>query len=147
MLKAATAKHSATEILVKRSELKNEVDLSLVERVKPYDIIVDGVSLTDFQFSEQFAKAIEEKQIAEQDAQKAVYKAQEAKQSAQSEINLAQGKAEAQRLLKVTVNSQILQLRAIEKWDGHFPQVMGGGALPLINLKSLSAASAADDAK
>ena len=136
-LKAATAKHSATDILVKRGELKDQVDKNLVERVKPYDIIVDGVSLTDFQFSPEFSKAIEEKQVAEQEAQKAVYNAQRAKQEAQSEINRAQGQAEAQRLLRVSVSSEIIQLKAIEKWDGHFPQVMGSGSLPLINLKNL----------
>lgn len=44
--------------------------------------------------------------------------------------------AEAQKLMRSTITPEILQQQAIEKWDGSFPQVMGGnGSLPFINLK------------
>ena len=136
VLNAATAKHSATEILIKRGELKDEIDKNLVIRVQPYHIEIDGVSLTDFAFSPEFAKAIEQKQVAEQEAQKAVYVAQQAEQDAKAKINQARGESESQRLLASTIKGQVITLKAIEKWDGHFPQVMGRGALPFINLKN-----------
>ena len=61
--------------------------------------------------------------------------AQEAEQEAEANVNRAKGQAEAQRLLRETLTPELLQKQAIEKWDGKFPQVMGGnGALPLINL-------------
>jgi len=47
----------------------------------------------------------------------------------------AKAEAESQRIQKETISPIILQLRAIEKWDGKFPQVIGGsGALPFINI-------------
>jgi len=57
----------------------------------------DERSVVDLDFSPKFAKAVEEKQIAEQRAKRAVYIAPEAEQEAQADINRATGKAEAQR--------------------------------------------------
>lgn len=62
--------------------------------------------MVDLNFSPEFAKAVEEKQIAEQRAQRAVYIAQEAEQQALAEINRAKGKAEAQRLLAETLKAE-----------------------------------------
>lgn len=53
---------------------------------------------------------------------------------AQAEVNRARGQAEAQRLLKTSITQEILQKMAIEKWDGQFPQVMGSGTIPFLNL-------------
>jgi prohibitin 1 len=89
----------------------------------------------DVSFSEEFAKAIEAKQIAEQEAKQADFEALKASKQAQAQVNRAKGQAEAQRLQKLTLTKELLQQQAIEKWDGKFPTVMGGnGTLPLINL-------------
>jgi hypothetical protein len=51
--------------------------------------------------------------------------------------------AEAQRLQRQTLTSEILQQQAIEKWNGQFPTVMGGGGtLPLINIAPPSSQAA-----
>lgn len=135
VLKAATAKKTAEEIISKRTEIKDEIDNSLKKRLAVYNIIIDDVSLVNFAFSPEFTKAIEAKQVAEQEAKQAEFTAQKATQDAQAEINRAKGQAEAQRLQRQTLTPQLLQKQAIEKWDGHFPTVMGGNStLPLINL-------------
>ncbi|MEG4147314.1 prohibitin family protein [Microcoleus sp. Pol12B5] len=135
VLKAATSKKTAEEIITKRTELKTEIDNSLKKRLEPYGVIVRDVSLIDFGFSPEFSKAIESKQIAEQEAKQAEFTVQKATQDAQAEINRAKGKAEAQRLQRQTLTAEILQQQAIEKWNGQFPTVMGGGGtLPLINI-------------
>ncbi|MEG4233913.1 prohibitin family protein [Microcoleus sp. Pol11C3] len=135
VLKAATSKKTAEEIITKRTELKTEIDNSLKKRLEPYGIIVRDVSLINFGFSPEFSKAIESKQIAEQEAKQAEFTVQKATQDAQAEINRAKGKAEAQRLQRQTLTAEILQQQAIEKWNGQFPTVMGGGGtLPLINI-------------
>jgi regulator of protease activity HflC (stomatin/prohibitin superfamily) len=105
----------------------------------------------DLNFSPEFARAVEEKQIAEQRAQRAVYVAQEAEQQAQSDINRAKGKAEAQRLLAETLKAQggtlVLQKEAIEAWregGAQMPNVLvigneKGGAVPfLFNLQEIA---------
>ncbi|TVP64683.1 MAG: prohibitin family protein [Nodularia sp. (in: Bacteria)] len=142
VLKAATAKKTAEEVITKRTELKEEIDNHLKNRLASYGIIIDDVSLVNFSFSPEFSRAIESKQIAEQEAKQAEFIAQKATQEAQADINRAKGQAEAQRLQRLTLTPDLLQKQAIEKWDGRFPTVMSGnGALPLININPTSLTS------
>lgn len=142
VLKAATSKKTAEEIITRRTELKQEIDTKLKNRLAAYGIIVDDVSLVNFSFSPEFSKAIESKQIAEQEARQAEFIAQKATQEAQADVNRAKGQAEAQRLQRQTLTKELLQKQAIEKWDGRFPTVMGGnGSLPLININPNSVAN------
>lgn len=135
VVKASIARRPVKDILQERVALKNEIDTALTERLAPYGVAVDDVSLVNFAFSAEFNAAIEAKQVAEQQAQQAAFKAQQAEQEAKAEINRAKGQAEAQRLVRETLTPEILQQRAIEKWNGEFPTVMGGaGSLPLINI-------------
>ncbi len=133
--KVAAARRTVEESITKRDELKQDFDAALGDRLEKYGIIVLDTSVVDLTFSPEFSKAVEEKQIAEQRAQRAVYVAQEAEQEAEANINRAKGQAEAQRLLRETLTPELLQKQAIDKWDGKFPTVMGGsGALPFINI-------------
>jgi prohibitin 1 len=135
--KIAAARRTIEEAITKRDELKQDFDLALGNRLEKYGIIVMDTSVVDLEFSPEFSKAVEEKQIAEQRAQRAVYVAQEAQQEAEATVNRAKGQAEAQRLLRETLTAELLQKQAIDKWDGKFPQVMSGsGALPFINIDS-----------
>ncbi|MDJ0577127.1 MAG: prohibitin family protein [Xenococcaceae cyanobacterium MO_234.B1] len=133
--KIAAARRTVEEAITKRSELKEDFDDALGTRLEKYGIIVLDTSVVDLNFSPEFAKAVEEKQIAEQKARRAVYVAREAEQQAQAEINRAKGKAEAQRLLAETLKAQggelVLQKEAIESWregGAQMPRVlvMGG---------------------
>jgi regulator of protease activity HflC (stomatin/prohibitin superfamily) len=137
VIKAAAAKKNAEEILTKRPELKAEIDANLDDRLLSYGIVLDSVSLLDVQFTREFAEAIEQKQIAEQEAQRAVYIAQKAAREAEAEVNRAKGRAESQRLIQETLTPAILQNKALETWDGKFPTVYGGGALPFFNIDNL----------
>ncbi|MBD2042439.1 prohibitin family protein [Microcoleus sp. FACHB-672] len=145
VVKASTARKTAEEIITQRTELKQEIDTTLKERLAAYGILVDDVSLVDISFSPEFAKAIESKQIAEQEAKRADFTALRAEKEAQAEVNRARGQAEAQRLQRQTISAELLQQQAIEKWNGQFPMVMGGSnTLPFINLNpsNLSSGSA-----
>ena len=128
--KIAAARRTVEESITRRSELKEDFDSALGERLDKYGIIVLDTSVIDLTFSPEFARAVEEKQIAEQRAQRAVYVAQEAEQEAQAEVNRAKGKAEAQRLLAETLKAQggelVLQKEAIEAWK------MGGAQMPRV---------------
>ena len=121
--------------MTKRDALKKEIDDSLAAHLHKYGVLIDDVNVVNITFTEQFTKAVEDKQVAEQKSQQARYEAAKAEQDAYAEINRAKGKAEAQRLLRASIDDNLLKLRAIEKWDGKFPQVMGGGSLPLINIQ------------
>ena len=132
--KSATAQYTAEDILKRRMELKANIDKGLKDRLSAYGIDLFDVSITHLSFTKGFEAAIENKQIAEQRAKQAGYEAEKATQDAKSEVERAKGQAESQNLVRASITDQILQQRAIEKWDGHFPQVMGAGPLPFINL-------------
>ncbi len=138
--KTAVAQFTAEESIVKRPELKDSFDKILGDRLDKYGIEVYDTSVVDIQFSTEFAQAVESKQVAEQEAQRAVYIAQKAEQEAQGRINQATGEAEAQRLLQQSLDPNILrkqeldnQRLAIDKWDGKLPNV-NSGAVPFLNL-------------
>lgn len=128
--KIAAARRTVEEAITKRNELKQDFDDALSERLEKYGIIVLDTSVVDLDFSPEFARAVEEKQIAEQSAKRAIYVAQEAEQEAQADINRAKGKAEAQRLLADTLKAQggqlVLQKEAIQAWKD------GGAQMPKV---------------
>ncbi len=137
----AAASYTAEEVITKRSDLKGSFDSLVGSRLQPYGILVRDAAVSTLNFSDKFDEAVEQKQIAEQNARKAAYLAEEAEQNAVAAVNRARGEAEAQRLeaeaLKSVGGSLVLQARAIDKWDGHFPQVLGGdGVLPFMNIES-----------
>src|SRR6266568_2155833 len=135
IVKAVTAKFTAEELITKRQFVKDEIKTALHERLTASHISLDELNITDFQFSKGFNEAIESKQTAEQLALKAQRDLERVKIEGQQKIVQAKAEAESQRIQKETISPIILQLRAIEKWDGKFPQVIGGsGALPFINI-------------
>lgn len=136
IVKAATAQFTAEEIVKKRQDLKNKIDIALIARLKDYGIILDDVSLTNIDFSQEFNAAIEAKQVAEQEALKAKFVADKAKRDAEAAINKAQGEAEAQRLQQQTLNADLLQKLWIEKWNGQLPSVVSENS-PLLQLPAI----------
>ena len=146
--KVAAARRTVEQAITQRSILKEDFDNALALRLEKYGIEVLDTSVVDLTFSPEFSRAVEEKQIAEQRAQRAVYVAQEAEQEAQAEINRAKGRAESQRLIADTLKAQggklVLQKEAIEAWKSggaQMPRVLvtgdsGSGGVPfLFNLE------------
>ena len=134
-VKAVVAHYNAEELVTKRDQVRTQIEQLIQTNLKPYRVNVDvaGVSITDFQFSADYASAIEQKQVAQQRAQQAEYELQQAKVEAERQIAQAQGQSEAQKLLQQTLTPQLIQQQAIAKWDGHLPNVVGGnGVLPMI---------------
>ena len=135
-VKSATARFTAEELITRREEVKEVIKLNMAERLKPFNILIDEFNIINFSFSRSFNDAIESKQTAEQQALKAKRDLERIKIEAEQKLTVARAEAEGQRIQRATISPEILQLRAIEKWDGHFPQVVGG-AMPFINVDSL----------
>ena len=137
-VKAATAQFTAEELITRRPEVSAQIREILTDRLREYNMIVDQFSITELNFSDLFIQSIEAKQVAEQSAQKAENDLTRIKVEAEQTIAAAKAEAESQRLQSQTITANILQLRAIEKWDGHLPQVTSG-ATPFIDLKRMAA--------
>jgi prohibitin 2 len=139
VVKGVTAKFTAEELITKRQLVKEEMQETMQTRMIKSHISLDALSITDFQFSKIFNEAIENKQTAEQLALKAQRDLERIKIEGEQKVVTARAEAESQRIQKETISPIILQLRAIEKWDGKFPQVIGGtGAMPFINIDTAS---------
>ena len=132
-VKAVTAHFNAEDLIVHRDEVRNQIQTQITSELQSYRVVVDSVNITDFHFSEEFAQAIERKQIAQQRAFQAKYELQQAKVTAQQRVVEAQAQSQAQQLLQQTLTPGIIQQQAIAKWDGRLPSVVGGsGVLPMI---------------
>lgn len=131
-VKAVAAHYDAEQLVEKRDVVRDEIQKQIVGALANYKVQVQGVNITNFQFSDDYAKAIEQKQVAQQRAQQAEYDLARTKVQAQQEVAQAEGQAQAQKLLQSTLTPQIIQLKAVEKWNGILPQVTGNGAIPFI---------------
>jgi regulator of protease activity HflC (stomatin/prohibitin superfamily) len=142
VVKAVTAKYNATDLITRREQVSDDMKLLLKERLLEYGITVDAFAIVDFQFSKQFAQAIEEKQVADQRVLKSQRDLERIKIEKEQKITQAQAEAESLRLQKQNVSPDLIELRkieaqmsAIEKWNGVMPRVTGG-ALPFVDAKS-----------
>ncbi len=137
-VKAVTAQYSAEELITKRPQVRNDIKDMLRDRLSEFNIMLDQFSIVAFEFSPQFNAAIESKQTAEQNALKARRDLERIKVEAEQKVTQAQAEADAQKLQAQTITPNILTLRAIEKWDGKMPAVVGGdGAVPFIDISEL----------
>jgi regulator of protease activity HflC (stomatin/prohibitin superfamily) len=141
-VKAVSAKFTSEELITRRENVRDEVKLLLHAKLDPRGIVVDEFNIVNFGFSSAFNSAIEAKVTAEQSALAAKNKLEQIKFEADQRIAEALGKAEAMRVESnaLRTNPMILELRALEKWDGVLPQVTGAGGTPFINIQRGAAA-------
>lgn len=129
-VKAATAKYTAEELITKRETVRDEMKNNFVDKMIGTGIIVDNISIVDFDFSSQFNAAIEAKVTAEQRAKEAQNKLVQVQAEAQQSIEKAQAEAQSIRLQGDAANSQNyirlkeleVQLEFAKHWTGNYPQ-------------------------
>jgi len=136
--------YQITEILPKREEVRKRAMIKLGENLARYHIVVDDIYFANIRFSPEYEKAVEAKQVAQQQVEtqrqvlfqreiEAQQKVATAKGEAESILVVAQGQAKANEALSRSISPILVQYKTIEKWNGILPQVSGGG-IPLIDL-------------
>ena len=138
--KAAAANFTAQELIEQRPHVKEQIRISLLERLSSRHIIVDDFSITDFSFSDQFEAAVEAKQKAQQDALRAENDLKRVQFEAEQRITQAKAEAEAIRIQAQAITQQggqnYVQLKAVEKWNGVLPvNLYGSSPIPFIGVK------------
>lgn len=140
--KAVIAKYSADSLIANRVEVARELNEILKEKMAEKEVIVSDIAITNFEFSKQFLRAVEEKQIAEQEAKRATNLVEKVKKEAEQKILQAEAEAKSLRLQREVVSDNLIklrqveaQLKAIDKWDGRMPTYMAGDQMPFVMVK------------
>jgi len=151
VVKAVTAKFTAEELITKREDVRQEIKTLMTQRLQPKGIIVEEISIVNFDFSTAFNDAIEMKVVALQSSLAQKNKLEQVKYEAEQKITQAQAEAESLRLQKMEITPELLQLRqievqskaldvqlkAIEKWTGTLP-LYTGGAIPFLDIMGVA---------
>jgi len=139
---------SLSEIIsAKRNELQDNIQKNLSGELEKMGFHLDKVNLGASHLPQTLEKQMQEKMAAQQQAQQAEYELQKQQMLAKAEVAKAEGEAqsilvrakaqaEANRLLQSTLSQNLIQSKAIDKWNGILPQV-AGGSTPFIDLRAM----------
>lgn len=116
--KSSSAKFTASQLITDRSAVKEAALNVLRARLEEFGIRVVDLSIVNFSFSDEFTKAIEAKQVAQQEAERANF-----------DLRRALLDAKSQRAQRQTLSPLLLQKWAIERWNGQMPTYVGGGSI------------------
>ncbi|MDR0704165.1 MAG: prohibitin family protein [Planctomycetaceae bacterium] len=146
--KAGAAKYTAEALITERSDVSAGIRESISSRMQQFGVIIDAVNITNFDFSQEFNRAIEEKMTAEQRALQAEKELERYKFEARQKVETARGEAEAVmekakaeaealNLKKQYATPELIWLSAVEKWDGQLPtHLFAAPPVPVFNTES-----------
>lgn len=139
-IKQGISQYTAEETITKRSEVADVIINLLKNKLENKGVTVTALNITDLSFSEEFDTAVEQKQIVEQETQKAQYELEKAKVENEKKIENAKADAEVMRQQNEQITDNYLRLKeieneqkAIEKWNGQLPTTTSD-AIPFINV-------------
>lgn len=141
VVKMVTAQFTAEELIAKRGEVSTKMTKALNDKIIKKGMVINDFNVINFDFSPEFNKAIELKQVAQQQALKAEQDLGRIKIEAEQKIVQAQAEASSLKLQKQEISAELLrlreieaQLKAIDKWDGKLPTYTGGDSVPFIDI-------------
>lgn len=139
-VKSVSATYTAEDLVRKRSEYSDKVAEVLKQRFESKSAFFERVNIVNFQFSDEFTKAIERKVTAEQNALTEKNNLERVKYEAEQRIAQAEGEAKAIQIQTAAINSQggkdYVELKRIEKWNGALPMVSGSSSI--VDLRTLT---------
>ncbi len=126
--KATVAQYTAEELITKRGIVSTQIQDTLAQRLKQYDLYVDSVSITNFEFSKAFTAAIEGKQVAAQNFLKAENDYKTEKVKADMTVLAAKAVADSMQLQKQSITPELIEMEKAKRWDGKLPTYVTAGA-------------------
>lgn len=116
ILKSVVAQFNASQLVMQREDVSRQIRSRLTERAKDFNILLDDVSITHLNFSPEYEKAVESKQVAQQQAERARFRVLKAQEEKKNIIIKAMGEQEAAKMIGEAVknNPGFVELRRID---------------------------------
>ncbi len=117
VLKSVVAQYNAEELLSKRESVSQQIREALIKRANQFHLHLDDVSITHLTFGKEFARAIEKKQVAQQEAERQTWVVAKAEQERKAAVIRAEGEAEAAMLISsaiVEAGNGLIEVRRID---------------------------------
>ncbi|EKX72841.1 prohibitin, putative [Theileria equi strain WA] len=117
VLKAVVARYNAESLLTQRDKVSNDIRNAITARAKQFDIQLDDVAITHLSYGKDFSKAIEEKQVAQQESERVKFIVAKSEQEKLAAIVKAEGEAEAANLISKAIQQHgtgMLEIRKLE---------------------------------
>ncbi|MBT9582890.1 prohibitin family protein [bacterium] len=136
-VKEVTAQKTAAEIVKTREGIKVSGLEGARHKIGNF-LVIEDLVIEDVALSKELEAAIEAKMVQQQETEKALFKQQQAETDAKTSIIKAKADAESIRIQgdALQKNPRLVDLKMVEKWDGHAPQVLGGSATTLMPMPS-----------
>ncbi|AGO11161.1 AaceriAFR313Cp [[Ashbya] aceris (nom. inval.)] len=121
VLKAIVAQFNASELITQRELVSQQIRNELARRASEFNIRLEDVSITHMTFGQEFTKAVEQKQIAQQESDRAKFVVERAEQERRAAVIRAEGEAEAAEHISKALQKAgdgLLMIRRLEASKG-----------------------------
>jgi len=117
VMKATIAQYNAEQLLTQREQVSHEIREGIVARASQFSILMDDVAITHLTYGKEFARAIEEKQVAQQDAERQKFIVLKSEQERQATVTRSEGEAEAARMISEALKEHgtcLIEVRSLD---------------------------------
>lgn len=135
-LKKVIGKYDAIDLIDHRKEATQVAQNAIKDSLADKFIFVERFEMTNIDYTDEFEKAVESKQVAIQKAIEETNRTKQIEEKAKQQVISAKAEAESMRIRAnaLSQNARLVQYEAVHKWDGKMPVYMLGNSVPFISI-------------